>query len=171
MARSRASRGKRIILNLDQLKVLGQNQGLDDAFLDYFETNLKAFANDFSRATKNAAKRLGVRNTGELISSIHGRAVTFQDGDAKVGIKFLEYGIYQNLGVGRGLTSIERSTGQALTSSRAAAGLSGRTAKPFLDQTEGIYHAKLQDFIGTKAVTFLETILANSLKQQIVIEL
>lgn len=170
--RRRRNRGRTTRLSLGEFLQKAQELSGDEEFVAMLKEILPSFANRYAAGTKQIASRMGIRRSGALIDSIYGRAITFKDGDAKVGIAFLRYGIYQNLGVGRGILSTERQTGIGLTRARRERGIStSREARPFIQEAEAKYGNELQSLLETSGADFMEKLMASHLGETIRVEI
>lgn len=170
MARKRASRSRIARMSIGDVLDKARAAGFQDSYIEFLDVTLRQFAGDFAESTREMARRKGAEDTGRLIGSIHGRSIVFKEGDAKAGIAMELYGFFVNAGVGRGVTVTERQTGVALTSSRTGGGGVRRTPKPFIDESLLQNSTRLADLLGREGADFISSLISESMKQSIRME-
>jgi hypothetical protein len=81
------------------------------------ENTMQDFVRFSTEKFQKAVWRLDVRQEGDLYESFKSR-ISSRSGNITGSIKFNFYGRFVDMGVGKGLTLIEKQTGRALTNSR-----------------------------------------------------
>ncbi len=137
------------------------NNELPEMILDKTLVNTMRYFVKFSaEKLQKSIWRLGVRHSGDLYESMR-TSVTTGSSKTSGTISFNWYGRFVDMGVGNGLTLIEKQTGRALTTNRNPSRIT-RKPKPWLtDVWPGQVHRMSEILARDIAIATLENIKQN----------
>ncbi|GAB2780267.1 hypothetical protein GCM10027275_24760 [Rhabdobacter roseus] len=158
---SRAKRSKALGSTERVIPDLPNNQ-LPEMVLDQvLEGTMRDFVKFSTEKYQKSIWQLDVRHEGDLYESFKSR-ITKGTGKVTGEIRFNFYGRFADMGVGRGITLIERQTGRALTDGRSPGRIT-RRPKPWFSQVWGRERHRLAEVAARDVARAVQENLAQNL--------